>query len=827
MTDPPHRAWPGSWLSRFKIQGKLIFGFGLELALVAGVAAAGLLGLHRVKGSFQSAIDHGLAVERLAGKIQNELLEARRAENNFLLRWPSEGFDAARKKYVTANQERVARIRDVSDQLEAAERAGTMTEGDSRTLEDLVALRPYVNVYAEDFRAAVGLIGQRAAMGARPDHELSVIQAQIDKRIEDFRAAAIVVEPLVTDIALRGQRDAAAQITAAEAASRNSVLTVSLCFITAILTGLGLAYILGHQIRDPLQSLARTAEAVGAGDLTARAEVVADDEIGTLAITFNTMTVRLRGLVASLEERVLERERAEEAWRGSQELLQSIIDNSLAVIYVKDLEGRFLLVNRRLEELLGVPKGGLLGQTDYDLFPKETADAYRAVDQRALLAGTTVEAEEVGPRGEDIRTYISIKCPLRDRNGIPYAVCGISTDITERKRVEEQLRQSQKMEAIGRLAGGIAHDFNNLLTAINGYTLMALQRTNALQPLHDYLGEILKAGERAAGLTRQLLAYSRKQVLEPKVWNLNVIVSEMEPMLRRLIGEDIDLIVRLDPAIGLVKVDRGQVEQIILNLAVNAREAMPRGGSLTMETTNELDPKTPSLEPLVGPRARLSVSDTGTGMTPEVKARVFEPFFTTKDVGKGTGLGLSVVYGIVQQSGGTISVDSEPNVGTTFRIHFPHVIEKEIALEGRTLDPPRSYDGRETVLLVEDEDLVRKFARYALEAQGYTVIEAAHGGEAYKLLEKRHGEIDLVITDVVMPEMGGRALAIWMRGQLPTVPVLFMSGYTEHASVHEGIVEEGEHFLQKPFGPTDLGKKVREVLDGHRRLMSADGPRRG
>jgi PAS domain S-box-containing protein len=821
LTAPPPGSVRGSakrWLFPVTVQGKLVLAFGLELALVAGVAAAGLLGLRSVMTSFQSAIDHGLEVERLAERIQNELLEARRAENDFLLHWQSEGFETARHKYVTANQECIARVRDFADQLEGAERAGGLAGGENRTLEDLVALRPYVNVYSDEFLAAVALIGQRSSMELARDPRAPAIQTQTERKIDDFRSAAIVVEPLVTDIALHGHRDAAAQISAALAASRSTVLTVSACFVTALLVGLGFAYVLGHQIRRPLQNLARAAEAVGAGDLTAQADVVSQDELGTLAATFNAMTRKLKSLVMSLEERVVERERAEDALRGSQQLLQAIIDNSTAVVYVKDVEGKYLLVNRRFEELFHVAKDSAVGKTDHDLFPDELADAYRAFDQRVLSAGKTLEKEEIAPQDDGLHTYISIKAPLTDDAGKPYAVCGISTDITERKKVEEQLRQSQKMDAIGRLAGGVAHDFNNLLTAINGYTIVALQHADPSHPLHDFLGEILKAGQRAASLTHQLLAYSRKQVLEPKVWNLNVIVSEMEPMLRRLIGEDIALRAVLYPTLGLVKVDRGQVEQIILNLVVNAREAMPQGGSLTLETRNAAaDQRATHLDAGVhGPQTVLAVTDTGVGMTPEVQGRVFEPFFTTKDVGKGTGLGLSVVYGIVKQSGGSISVYSERGTGTTFKISFPHVMDKETRHEPRPGEPQRPHRGSETVLLVEDEAAVRKFARHALETQGYTVIEAANGGDAYKLLEKRDGGIDLVITDVVMPEMGGRALAIWMRGQLPMVPVLFMSGYPEHAAVHEGIVEVGEHFLQKPFGPSELGKKVREVLDGAR-----------
>jgi PAS domain S-box-containing protein len=804
-----------------KIQGKLILGFGLQLTLVAGAAAAGLLGLRSVQGSFQSAIEHGLLTERLAGEMRHELLEARRAEKDFLLRWRAEGFLPAHERYVAVNQRHVARIRQIVATLEALDGSGGPVDADHAIREDLIALKPYVNVYAEDFRAAVGLIRALGSSDRTPARERAM-QAEISARIEDFQSSAGVVEPLVVDIAMRGQQDAAAQIKAAQSASRRTVLLVGASCVVAMLTALGLASLLGRQIRTPLRNLARTAEAVGAGDLTAQAQVTSRDEIGTLATTFNAMTGQLRGLVATLEQRVAERKRAEEALRASQQLLENVIDNSPAIIFVKDLAGRYLLINRRFEELFQVTEDNAVGKTDYELFPKTWADVFLASDRRALLAGRPTESEETTLHPDGLHTFITVKCPLRAEEGKPYAVCGISTDVTHLKQMEEQVRQSQKMEAIGRLAGGIAHDFNNLLTAINGYSALALQQLDPRQELHQFVSEILHSGNRAAGLTRQLLAYSRKQQLAPRLWDLNVIVCELEGMLERLIGEDIRLEHQLSPEPALVKVDRGQVEQILLNLVVNARDAMPQGGTLLVQTAAVvLDAAFAAMHPEVsaGPHVMLAVTDTGTGMSPEVMSRIFEPFFTTKEVGKGTGLGLSVAYGIVKQSGGAISASSEGGRGTTFRIYLPRAeaAAGERGSGDQAAPPPRvsepdPYRGTETVLLVEDEDLVRMFACHALEAKGYRVLLAKNGREAQRAVEQAGMAVDLVITDVVMPELGGRELAAQLHASRPDLRVLFMSGYSDAEGEHEPPKRD-EDLLPKPFAPTELARKVREVLD--------------
>jgi PAS domain S-box-containing protein len=392
----------------------------------------------------------------------------------------------------------------------------------------------------------------------------------------------------------------------------------------------------------------------------------------------------------------------------------------------------------------------------------------------------------------------------------------------ERRRVEEalgdseqQLRQSQKLEAIGQLAGGVAHDFNNLLTAINGYSSLALQRLDNNHPVRGYLEEVKKAGDRAANLTRQLLAFGRKQMLQPLALNLNDVVADMSKMLRRLIGEDIQFTAKFDPELKRIKADPGQIEQVLVNLVVNARDAMPQGGHLTIETANiEVDRdyagKHFGVQP--GSYVMLAISDTGTGMSEEIKARIFEPFFTTKEKGKGTGLGLSTVYGIVKQSGGNIWVYSEPGRGTSFKVYLQQFEATSDPLE-KPVPELVAQGGSETILLVEDEDVVRGLARKILEQSGYSVLDARNGADAIRISGEHSDPIHLLLTDVVMPELSGKEIAERLTLQRPGTRVLFMSGYTDQAIVHHGVVDADVEFIQKPFTPGALARKVRAVLD--------------
>jgi two-component system, cell cycle sensor histidine kinase and response regulator CckA len=410
---------------------------------------------------------------------------------------------------------------------------------------------------------------------------------------------------------------------------------------------------------------------------------------------------------------------------------------------------------------------------------------------------------------------------VRGIGGRPVRMIGCMADLTERRRLEDQLRQSQKMEAVGRLAGGVAHDFNNVLTVVKSFSEFLLEDLDKLDPRRSDVEEIAKAADRAAALTRKLLAFSRKQVMRPELLDLNSVVVGMEKMLQRLIGDDVRIVTELDPDLLPVEADPSSIEQAILNLAVNARDAMPDGGTLTIRTKNETLDKTDSgwaIRP--GRYAMLSVSDTGHGMDATTQARVFEPFFTTKPQGQGTGLGLAMVYGIVKQSGGHVWVESEPDQGTTFIVYLPQPTQLEA---GRALratpdgsgEPrqPGSHTGNETILVVDDEEAVRSSTRRALERAGYTVIPAIDGADALRLFTEHDGAVDLVVTDVVMPGLSGRELVGRLKIMSPELPVLFVSGYTEEGVKKQGVLEPGTAYLEKPFTAEKLLHMVREVLD--------------
>jgi two-component system, cell cycle sensor histidine kinase and response regulator CckA len=401
---------------------------------------------------------------------------------------------------------------------------------------------------------------------------------------------------------------------------------------------------------------------------------------------------------------------------------------------------------------------------------------------------------------------------VRDAAGRVTGYAESARDVTEFKRLQEQYRQAQKMEAVGQLAAGVAHDFNNLLTVIGGYSSLLLESLPADDKHREAAAEIREAGERAARLTGQLLAFSRQQVLDPVVLDLNEVAGHAGRLLERLIGEGVRVVLDLDRHLGKVRADAGQIEQVLMNLAVNARDAMPAGGRLTIATSNaDLPAGVNGLPP--GRYARLAVSDTGHGMPPDVLARVFEPFFTTKEAGKGTGLGLSTVFGIVAQSGGHVTVSSAIGAGTTFEIFLPTTASSSEEPSGIKSQLVRPARGTETVLLVEDDPYVRQFAAVALQMQGYTVVEAGTGAEAMAAAEAHADAIHIVVTDVVMPEMGGRQLTDALRGRRPGLKVLFVSGYPEDAVAQFGVAA-GDQFLHKPFAPLALARKVRAVLDG-------------
>ena len=522
------------------------------------------------------------------------------------------------------------------------------------------------------------------------------------------------------------------------------------------------------------------------------------------------------------------RHRATEALRESKETIQALIEGSPLAIVTFDPEGRITSWNPAAERMFGWNATEAIGRF-HPIVPENKRDEFLRFRDRAMRGEVFTDVEVTRRRKDGSPVDISFStAPLTDSKGRITGIMSIISDVTHERRMEEQLRRAQKMEVVGRLAGGIAHDFNNLLTAVTGYSELLLSRVGESDPaLRRDLEEIKKAGDRAASLTQQLLAFSRRQVLQPRVLDLNAAIADTEKMLRPLVGEDIELVTVLDPGLWRVKADPGQIDQVLTNLVVNARDAMPGGGRITIGTSNAVvgEMEVPRYVPAPpGPYVMLSVSDTGCGMDEEIRSHLFEPFFTTKEVGKGTGLGLSTVYGIVKQSGGYIWARSRPGLGSTFRICLPRVDEALPAAaaagteEGRVFPP----GGRETVLLVEDEPMVRELVREILAGKGYPVLEASNGTEAILLCDGHPGPVHLLLTDVVMPGMSGKELARRLVKSRPEMKVIFMSGYAEEVIADQGVLDAGTAFIKKPFSPGVLARKIREVLDA--RWHRADGP---
>ena len=512
---------------------------------------------------------------------------------------------------------------------------------------------------------------------------------------------------------------------------------------------------------------------------------------------------------------ITERRKAEASLRESQATFLTVLDSMAAMVYVGDMETHeILFMNKYMKDSFGAD---FTGKICWKSFSNESGPCGHCNNDKLL-------DEEGNPTGVQVwnnknpatgKWYINYDRAIKWTDG-RYVRLQLATDITDLKIMEQQFRQAQKMEAIGTLAGGVAHDFNNILTTIIGNANLVLMEIGKDDTLREEIEEIKIAGERAASLTRQLLAFSRKQVIKPEVMDLNEVINETEKMLKRMIGENIEFQTVLEPDLWKVHMDSGQIDQIIINMAVNSRDAMLQGGKFIIETANvDLDKnffREHGIDETPSSYVMLAISDTGSGMDKETREHIFEPFFTTKEIGKGTGLGLSTVYGIAKQNNGFIWVYSEPGQGTTFKIYLPKVKES-VESEEKERTPVGDLNGSETVFIVEDDDRLRNLARKILERHGYSVLDAEDGEDALRVSEAHEGRIDLMLTDVVMPKMGGKEVAERLQPLYPQMKVIYMSGYTDDAIAHHGVLEPGLNFLEKPFTPEDLARNVREVLD--------------
>jgi PAS domain S-box-containing protein len=571
----------------------------------------------------------------------------------------------------------------------------------------------------------------------------------------------------------------------------------ALVFIGVALAALGLATWLQRFISAPILNVARTARQVAqTRDYSVRAPKSGEDEVGVLSGDFNEMLNQIQARDTAL--------------LASEERTRSIVTSAMDCIITMDQDGRIVEFNPAAEKTFGYAAKDVVGQPLADkIVPVSQREAHRTGLARYLATGEgpflgrRLEVTVMRADGTEFPAELGI---IRIGSSTPPLFTGFVRDITDRRRAEEQLRQAQKVESIGRLAGGVAHDFNNILTSIVGFAELAQTELSPDSSAYKDLSRVLESAQRGAMLTRQLLAFARRQIIAPVAADLGEVVRRMQPMLQRLIGEDVALVVKPAHQIWTVMVDVGSIEQVIMNLAVNARDAMPRGGMLTIETQNvELDEEYAHAHPDVapGPHVMLAVSDT---------AHLFEPFYTTKPVGKGTGLGLSMCHGIVKQAGGHITVYSTPGSGTTFKVYLPRAKGAE-APKPAPAPSSEHFRGTETILLVEDEAPIRELMTKFLSTLGYTVAAAADGRDALEVAGRISGPVHLLVTDVVMPRMGGLELAAQLSQLRPALRVLYSSGYTEHAIVNQGMLKEGVDFIQKPYSPMMLAQKIRTMLD--------------
>jgi signal transduction histidine kinase/CheY-like chemotaxis protein len=635
-----------------------------------------------------------------------------------------------------------------------------------------------------DFRRAASALSAQSPVFIHPDSVESLGAYQVLRDIYG-NPAAILRILLPRNIYRQGQ---------------TSLLQVLLLLLAAgFAFGAVTLFLLERFVISRVAGLSENITRIGAsGDLGARLRVSGNDELAHLESTINSMLEDLEAVQHSRRE---ERTRL----AVMVEKVPAVLWTTSADLVITSATGAGLIP-------LGLRERQPVGLPLLEFFDTDDRDSPPIAAHRATIAGESI-ACEISWKERRFESHLQ---PLRDVDGVIQGVIGVALDITERERLTDQLRQSQKMQAIGELAGGVAHDFNNLLMVVKGHSQLLLDRLPDSSPLRPGAQQIEKAADRAASLTRQLLAFSRKQVLHPRVLDMNEVVNGMIRMFSRVIGANIDMVFLPAANLSRVKADPGQVEQVLLNLVVNARDAMPTGGRLTIETSNvELDRSYAATHTSVEPGhyVMLSVTDTGCGMSAETQSRIFEPFFTTKGPGKGTGLGLATVYGVVKQSGGYIYVYSEIDRGTTFKIYLPQVIAELDKLAGEAVTPGQAR-GSETILFVEDEQSVRELVRQYLGSIGYSVLEASDGVEALKVAAGHSEPIHLLITDVVMPHLSGPDLATQLGASRPGLKVLFISGYTDDTVFRHGVLEGGVAFLQKPFNLKALAGKIREMMDG-------------
>lgn len=591
-----------------------------------------------------------------------------------------------------------------------------------------------------------------------------------------------------------------------ERAGDRAMLTLMSIGLAIFLVSAFLGWRVTRTIGGRLQVMDDAVRALGRGQFHQQVDLGGDDEISRLAHVFNDMSAQLAELYETLQR--------------SEAQFRSLIENVSDFIVVLLPDGTIRYASPSFEREAGEGRS-LIGRKIVELAADEDRTlvgsllhAVQSKDAPAQESSSPVDAEfRIRRQTGELRTLEISATNLWQHPAVKGIVVN-ARDVTERRKLEDQLMRAQRMEAIGTLSGGVAHDFNNILTVILGHTEVLLQMLRSSPEIADHLKSIDEASRRASALTRQLLAFSRKQVLQPKAFNLNALILDLDKMLRRMISEDIEFRTVTDPHLGATKADPGQIEQVVMNLVVNARDAIQGGGSITVETANvDLDDEYVLTHPGVrpGPHVMLAVSDTGEGIRPEIMPHIFEPFFTTKEVGRGTGLGLSTVYGIVKQSGGNVWVYSQAGLGTTFKIYLPRV-EEPAAVSAETMHP-HVPSGAETILLVEDEPALRDLIKISLVKNGFTVLDAASPAHAITLCKQQNTPLHLLLTDVVMPGIDGPALAKQVLRERPDIKVLYMSGYATNFIMHEGVVDPGTNFLEKPFHPRTLLSKVREVLD--------------